>query len=387
MRILHCCFDFSFMDDWGYQENLLSEMHQRLGHEVCVLTSTISQRPGTKAKYYEPGSYCLKNGVKIIRVPPRGIPRVINKRLKLLKGIYEELSAFQPDIIFLHNAANGSIYPLIQYLKDNPGVKLLVDSHADYINSSKNLIVRTLLYKGLYRHFYAKILPYTTTFFGTLPIRCDFLRDVYNVPADKIRLLVMGFDDSSVPYERAAEIRDEVRKEYGIEQGDFVLVTGGKIDRRKNIFELMRAVKKLPYDNTKLLIFGDPAADLKDEFQNERSSERIKAIGWIDSSQIYKIFFASDLAFFPGTHSVLWEQSVACGLPAVFKRWYGITHIDLGGNCVFLDEVNENTIEKTITELYENSVQLNAMKNVAKEKGREAFSYLQIARQAIADCI
>src|SRR5690606_17293733 len=103
--------------------------------------------------------------------------------------------------------------------------------------------------------------------------------------------------------------------------------------------------------------------------------EKIKYIGWIDSNDSYNYFAASDLGVFPGRHSVLWEQAVGSGLPCIFKYWEGTTHVDLGGNCIFLykDTVSEikASIEKVI-----NTKSYRKMKLIAEEKGMVEFSYL-----------
>ena len=40
-----------------------------------------------------------------------------------------------------------------------------------------------------------QINKYASVFYGVLPIRCDFIKDMYGISADKIELLAMGADD------------------------------------------------------------------------------------------------------------------------------------------------------------------------------------------------
>ncbi|MFK1961527.1 hypothetical protein ACIXEH_11290 [Bacteroides fragilis] len=75
-------------------------------------------------------------------------------------------------------------------------------------------------------------------------------------------------------------------------------------------------------------------------------NEKIHYVGWLSSEKTIEYFFASDLAVFPGTHSVLWEQAVGIGIPSIFKYWDGMTHVDLGGNCLFLFENSSEEISK-----------------------------------------
>jgi 1,2-diacylglycerol 3-alpha-glucosyltransferase len=88
---------------------------------------------------------------------------------------------------------------------------------------------------------------------------------------------------------------------------------------------------------------------------------------------------------FPGTHSVLWEQACACGIPGIFKSWEVMHHVDVGGNAMFLSEDTKDEIASKIKYLYSNTDQLNRMKTVAKEKAVAMFSYYEIAKRSIEE--
>ena len=40
MKILHCCLAAFYIDNYGYQENILPKIHQIHGHEVKIVAST-----------------------------------------------------------------------------------------------------------------------------------------------------------------------------------------------------------------------------------------------------------------------------------------------------------------------------------------------------------
>ena len=112
--------------------------------------------------------------------------------------------------------------------------------------------------------------------------------------------------------------------------------------------------------------------------------KRIKYIGWVDSKQVYPLFLASDLAVFPGTHSVLWEQAMACGIPGLFKDWDGgFNHIDCGGNAKILKDISKESLNSEITRLIDEKEVYTKMKEIAETKGRKTFSYIEIAKKAI----
>ena len=70
---------------------------------------------------------------------------------------------------------------------------------------------------------------------------------------------------------------------------------------------------------------------------------------------------ASDLCAFPGTHSVLWEQACACGLPGVFRDWEGMHHVDVGGNAVFLKDASAEGIKRLLSDLLSHPEQLEVI--------------------------
>ena len=122
---------------------------------------------------------------------------------------------------------------------------------------------------------------------------------------------------------------------------------------------------------------------MKAEIERLSANKNIIFLGWLSSQDIYSILFASDLGFFPGTHSVLWEQSVGVGLPCVFKKWNNIDHVDVGGNCEFLDEVTVKSIANKILDIYKNKELYSKMKANAMGRGVERFTYSKIAKRAI----
>ena len=242
---------------------------------------------------------------------------------------------------------------------------------------------KNILHKIIYKWCAQKIEPYTTKFYGTLPLRVDFFRDVYKIPAEKIELLILGIDNTEIDYSNRDGISSNIREELGIKNDDFVVVTGGKIDSLKNIHLLMKAIKEIDNPKIRLIVFGKVAPEMQNEINELLDSPQIHFVGWIPAAKSVDYFFASDIAFFPGTHSVLWEESVGLGVPGIFKRWKGIEHVDLNGNCLFLDTVDVTEIKKTILYVYNNPEILKKMKATAIDEGIKQFSYFEIAKKAI----
>lgn len=386
MRILHCCLADFYIDNYGYQQNILPRMHRSQGHEVAILASTETYVDHAMLGYLKPSSYHTKDGLPISRIPyTKLMPHLLAKKLRIYNGVSKALEKFKPDIIFLHGCQFISIKEFASYAKNHLNVRIYVDIHSDFINSARNWLSRNILHGIIYKWCANKINPYTSKFYGTLPIRMEFLRKVYGISPEKIELLVLGTDDSVVDLDKKDEIRKSIRKTLSIKENDFVLVTGGKIDHLKNIHVLMKAVNELQKEDIKLIVFGEPNQQMKPEIDILKNSSSIRYIGWVPSEKVYDYFFAADLGFFPGTHSVLWEQATGVGLPCVFKKWDGIQHVDLNGNCLFINAADIKEIREKILFLYQENDLLLNMRQVAMDKGVPEFSYFEIAKRAIAE--
>jgi 1,2-diacylglycerol 3-alpha-glucosyltransferase len=285
----------------------------------------------------------------------------------------------------VHGCQFLDIRYIVKYAKTNPAVKIYVDGHEDFGNSARNWLSKNVLHRIIWKHCAQLIEPYTTMFWGVLPARMDFLVNMYDLPKEKVGLLVMGAEDEKVEEAKDENLRNSIRAKFNINQDDFLIMSGGKIDQNKpQTLLLMEAVKNINIDNVKLIIFGSVIPQLEKKFKS-LLGESVQYIGWIDSKETYKYFNAADLVVFPGLHSVFWEQVVGLGKPCVFRYMEGFTHIDLGGNCKFLYEDSVDEIVKKISEIVNNTDVFNNMKEIAHTKGMEVFSYKGIAKKIISN--
>ena len=385
MIILHVCLGERYVDGYGYQENVLTKIHKQQGYEVYILASTLSL-VNQKPAFVTPSEYTNEYGIPVRRIPyVSWLPKQIASKLRLYKGTYASIAIVKPDIIFVHGASFMDVRYVARYAKKN-GVKVFVDNHGDYINSGKNWFSRNILHKIVYRWCYNQIIPFTTKFYGTLPIRNKYLIDVYKVPSNMVELLPMGIDLTDGDDSDRERVRDEMRKTYGFKDDDFVVITGGKLEKRKNTIALIKAVISINNPKMKLFLFGSISDNIKEEAEKLINDNKSKIWygGWAKWNEINKYLVVGDLCIFPGTHSSIWEQAVGMGLPCVFRHWDNITHVDLDGNCLFLDDVSTETIAPTIVTLFEDKERLLRMKMIASEKGPKTFSYEEIAKRAIS---
>lgn len=381
MKIVHVALCGPVTDDWSYQENLLTKYHKEIGLDVTMITSDLVWDSAGQKTRSNQSDYINNDGVRIIRLKEkRNNP---DYKFRKFPELYNCLKHLNPDILFIHGCQFLDINIIVKYLKQHSGITVYVDNHADFSNSATSWLSKNILHRVIWRYCAKKINPYTSKFYGVLPARVDFLKDMYGLPAEKIELLVMGADDEKVETALKPEINAEIRKTYGISNDNFLIVTGGKIDmaKRQTIY-LMEAVNQIEDPKVKLLVFGSVVPELKDAV-DKACSEKVQYIGWINSADTDKYYAAAELVVFPGRHSVFWEQVVGLGKPMLVKDWPGTHHIDIGGNVRFLTQDSRDEILEQLIDIIENPNVYEEMKNVAQQKGMKIFSYREIAKRSI----
>lgn len=384
MKIVHLCLCSFFPDNYSYQENMLPKYHKKLGYDVEVIASTQSFDKQGKVCYLDNvGTYQNEYDIKVTRLAYKSNSKIW-KKLKRYIGVFEAISKAEPDVLFIHGGQFLDIDQVVKYIKLHPDVKVYVDNHADFTNSATNWFSKNILHRIVWKHTEHKIEPYTRKFYGVLPVRVDFLKNVYGLPADKCELLVMGADDELVERAKTSGARERIRKQYGIKNDDFLIITGGKINKWKTqTLLLMQAVQNISNPNVKLIVFGSVNDELIEQVKALSDSNKVQYIGWISSEDTYDYFEASDLVVFPGRHSVMWEQVTGQGKPMIVKDWPGTHHVDLGGNVLFLTEDSSDEIQGKIESLLSDPSKVSEMTKIAQEKGMQIFSYADISKRAI----
>lgn len=379
MKICNVVISNFYKEGFGYQENILPQKQMQNGHDVCIITC---HNNGHNA----PSEYINERGVRVIVLRKnesifKGIP-VLTAGVDKSIGLYESLIKEAPDVIFVHGIYAHDYKWIIKYKRKNPNVILFMDNHADYYNNKGYNSITGKLTRLLYSNpILKKMIPLVERFWGVTPWRVKFLREVYGIPSEKTDLLIMGGDECLVNWGKRNSIRHEIRTKYNIPEDAFLIVSGGKIDRAKNFDKLIDAVIKLNNKNVYLLVFGKIEADM--QYLNDFSNPQIILTGWLHADDAYSLYLSADLGFFPGTHSVLWEQACLCGLPCVFKDWNGgFNHVDRNGNCILLKNPDVENICEQLKLLVDKKDLYQNMKIRAGEE-RLYFSYEDIAKRSI----
>lgn len=383
MKITHIALCGPVTDFFSYQDNLLPKYHKRLGLEVSMITSKYIWSDTGQISVDSRDTYINEYGIKVIRIPST-FRTNINSKIKKYKNLYGEIEKEKPDILFVHGLQFIDLVDVKKYIESHPQVKLYIDNHADFSNSATNVISRELLHKFVWKKLAKMIDPYTQKFYGVLPARVEFLSEVYNIDRNKSQLLLMGADDDLVIQAINNSSSKKIREKFDIKEDDFLIVTGGKIDKAKQqTLLLLRAVKELNRSNIKLILFGSISSEFKEEVEELIDNDQIHYVGWISSEKSYEYFEASDLVVFPGRHSVYWEQVVGQGKPLVVKWWDGTNHIDIGGNVKYLYEDSVLEIKNLLLSIVEDTNSLIELTHKAQNPQKKQFLYSKIAEKSI----
>jgi glycosyltransferase involved in cell wall biosynthesis len=383
LKVLHICLTGTYTDGLNYQDNCIPKYHAKK-FKTYLITNQFILSEGKILKTSEI-DYVNDNGVHIIRL--KGIFSFLPLKVSFYIGKYKKfaktLNKIIPDIIFIHNVQFNDIRFIARYAKNNCNVVIYVDNHSDFSNSGTNFISRLLL-RTEWRRCAQIIEPYTNKFYGVLPARVDFLVNVFRLPQNKCELLVMGADDELVN-KVDEKTRSSVREKYNIKDNDFLIVTGGKFDQYKTqIVNLLEAVHKIGDPKIKLIIFGSIINSLKVKIETLVDRKKVFYEPWLNSEQSYAYFGAADLAVFPGRHSVYWEQAAGQGIPLVCKYWDGTTHVDCGGNAIFLKENTAEELKDVLNRLLEHPEEYRQMKSIAINKAMKVFSYEEISTRCLS---
>ena len=380
MKIVHLCLGNFFMDGASYQENMLTKYHVKMGYEVTVIVGLLSYGPDGRGIILDgPKTYQDPNGMKIVRLAyakPEKYARFFMK----YAGLKEALTAEKPDIIFCHNLQFGDTGIVAKYLKTHPEVKFYADNHGDYVNSARNWPSRVFKHKLIWKHYVKKLEPYLIKVYGTTPMRCRFLKEMYNIKPLLVDFLPMGVDDEAIPQDREC-VRKEIRDELGLKDDDILVMTGGKIEMRKNTHFLFEAFEKLNDPKLHLVVCGTFTPVMASLEEKMKGNINIHLLGWCNADRVMNVMVASDFVCFPGTHSTLWEQSVGVGLPAIFKHWDEIDHVNVNGNCLFVKGDDVGEIVEALKKMTDKET-YRQYKRLA-EKASSSFLYSDIAKKSI----
>lgn len=370
MKIIH--ISQNYIDGWGYQENLLPLYQKKAGHDVVVISDyahlKYTQDNELINKILAKGNMYEYDEVKIYR-----IKTFFNASSTSLfcYGLYKILKQEQPDIIFHHNVNLSTLPIATRYKRHHPHVKLYVDNHVDWINESKNKLWHVIFYDTLIPWIVKRIGKDVNYYIGVSPLRCQYLNKVFKVPTQKVRFLPIGCD--TIGAERVIENNEELKQKYHIGKDEFVIASGGKLNKTKGTIALIDACKDL-YDNgikLRLVLFGK----IEDEIlQVATNKSWITLLGWCNRNITLSLLKMADAACWPWLHTTLIEDSVAVGTPLIVKLSDNVSHFAKEQSGIFMLNGDVAEIKNAIISIREHLYEYKQNTIRARNK----YSYIKL---------
>ena len=236
MKIVHIAPNAPYNEGWGYQENLLTKYQVRAGNDVTLIIRNEKHEDGRIIKT-PLEDYVSSDGFRVIRLEP--IKDKVFSFAEKLK-VFDILKKESPDLVFYHGLVSTTIFDVVKYKKKiNPGCIIVQDNHLDY-----NIGVRVKTFKQkVLRAFYRIIFKLTqkniSKVYGVTPWRKKYVEDYFKVPSKMTDVLIMGADDEKIDFQNRDTIRKNIREKYSVSEDEFLIVTGGKVDKNKKIHLLM----------------------------------------------------------------------------------------------------------------------------------------------------
>jgi glycosyltransferase involved in cell wall biosynthesis len=395
VKIVMLC-DF-YNESLSFQENLMARYYSKLGHQVTVITSTFSSIFDFINHSYDskvPARTYETPDAKIIRLPYRLALHNWFRRFPALDGTFE---SEKPDLIFVHNLLLN-ITDAVRYRRRHRHVRLVMDYHGDYSNSARNWASLKILH-GVFRKLVLKrALPEIQRIFPVTPATAQFLREVYAVPDEKMEVMPLGADLDSAEQTRRTRAGSALRRGYGIPDEARVIFTGGKLAPQKRTEVLVEAFKKLDRNDVWLVVAGDSAeadADYKAALLKAAHGEKqILFVGWLDSAQMLTHLDMADIAAFPASQSIVWQQAIGMGKPLVIgepmARRNGrqdFTYLNCHDNVEIIDqpEASATWLASTLARLLDDPARLKRMSDGALRTASEMLDWNNILKRTLAN--
>jgi glycosyltransferase involved in cell wall biosynthesis len=142
------------------------------------------------------------------------------------------------------------------------------------------------------------------------------------------------------------QFEERSRSALGIPEDQLVLISIGRLIKRKALDDLLMALSRLGYDEWRLLIIGDGPEEprLRDLAERLGLSSRVEFLGAIWGERKFQYLAAADIFVLPSAHEgfgLVFLEAMFCGLPVLASSTGGQTDFLKDGETGFLVPVGD----------------------------------------------
>ena len=366
----------------GGAETLVTQIldeNEKVGKIEFVVYSIENEEAESRARTYKKTKFIFlsekKNSI---------VQRAKRKYIKITTGFHIPLERFSYDKIIDNIKKENVDYVLIEntmvpfyeYVKVF-GKKVLIHTHWDYIN---NQIPEKVLKK--YRQAAVEC--------GGIITVSEYIKKriltVDEIKKEKVHVLKNCTNIEQFGVKIDEKERNELRKQYGINNKDLLFIFTGRISQEKGVIQLVKAYKKLKEKQaTKLVIVGSAQTSntIVDEY-TQKVYEEIEEIkddviftGYVAHDKMPYIYKMADVAILPSTGQdpapLTIFEAMAAGLPIITTYSGGIPEY-VTKQCAIINQIDSNLVNnlmRSMDELAKNKNKRIKMGIASLERSKE----------------
>lgn len=214
------------------------------------------------------------------------------------------------------------------------------------------------------------------------------IEEHFRLPSEKIDVIPNGIDVSK--YEVDVK-REEVKKRFGINPDEKIILFVGRLVPQKGVEYLIMAAPKIfeQHPDARIIIVGN--GWIKDHLLNLASStkysHKITFLGFLNDQDLTELTLSSDVLVVPSIYEpfgIVALEGMAAGVPVVASNVGGLAEIIEHGRTGFLaHRENPDSIASGINKILSDPEYAHRLAQNAKRKVYEVYSWEAVARRTI----
>ena len=327
MKIIFVVFgSYTYVSEFGYQENDLARTARKHGDEVVVISTTYV--PPLLKEYVDVTPEFVQEdrvdqfGVRVVRVKYRFpfLGESINLRLREYKGIYHFLQQENPDLIFVHDIQAWSVFEIARYLKNHPECRSAIALHATYKNGCRTFISKYVQHRLFYRFIVRRTISAFDTVYYLTRDALHFFETEYGVTIEENKRAFLPIGGIVYGPEERKVSRKSILTELGFSEETIMILHTGKLEESKKTVDLLNALWQSDDEKYRLIIIGKiPDATKASILPAIERDNRVCFLGWKSADEMRRYMLACDLYAQPGSESASLNNAICCGCPVMLS--------------------------------------------------------------------
>lgn len=375
MKILHICLASHYTEGMTYQDNQLSDQNAKDGHDVVVVSDCFVYKGMDLVEVPEDDTV-LSSGVRLVRFKyDKILNPTVSAKIRKVSRLKRFIEEYRPDVILFHGVAGWEMLTVAEYKKNNPAMRLYIDSHEDRHNSGTFWFSLFFQYKLFNRLIVKRISKYVDKFLYLSYESKDFLKDIYGLKDESLEFYPLG--GNIVEPEQKIKYEHIVRERHELTASDLLIVHSGKLDAPKKTEQLLKAFYQVKNDNLRLFIIGSIPSYMEPLLLPLiKRDARVAFLGWKSGDELIQYLCAADLYFQPGTQSATMQNAICCSCPVALYP-YPSHEPYLQGNGFFVK--NEDDYIKVFNLIAQNPHLIEEMKKASYKIANDLLDYKKLA--------